>query len=52
MLKWLPILPLLAACLPAQTMPPAPEKELARSIYKELVEIKSGYHHRRDYARG
>ena len=43
MLKWLPILPLLAAGLPAQIMPPAPEKELARSIYKELVEIKSGY---------
>ena len=27
----------------AQTMSPEPEKQLAREIYKELVEIKSGY---------
>src|SRR5437899_2116487 len=27
----------------AQTMPPEPEKQLAREIYKEMVEIKSGY---------
>jgi acetylornithine deacetylase/succinyl-diaminopimelate desuccinylase-like protein len=26
-----------------QTMPPEPERQLARDIYKELVEIKSGY---------
>jgi acetylornithine deacetylase/succinyl-diaminopimelate desuccinylase-like protein len=38
------ILPLvLAARLIGQTMPPEPEKQLAREIYKELVEIKSGY---------
>ncbi len=43
MLKSLLVLPLLAACLPAQTTPPEAEKELARSIYKELIEIKSGY---------
>jgi acetylornithine deacetylase/succinyl-diaminopimelate desuccinylase-like protein len=27
----------------SQTMPPEPEKQLAREIYKELIEIKSGY---------
>src|SRR6476659_2428774 len=27
----------------AQTMSPEPEKQLARDIYKEMVEIKSGY---------
>jgi acetylornithine deacetylase/succinyl-diaminopimelate desuccinylase-like protein len=27
----------------AQTIPPEPEKQMAREIYKELVEIKSGY---------
>src|SRR5438128_2159771 len=27
----------------AQTMPPEPEKQLAREIYKELIEIKSGF---------
>ena len=26
-----------------QTMPPEPERQLARAIYKELIEIKSGY---------
>lgn len=33
----------LTACLTCQTMPPEPDKQLARDIYKELVEIKSGY---------
>jgi len=35
--------PLVAACLLGQNLPPEPERELARSIYKEMVEIKSGY---------
>src|SRR5882762_4972205 len=26
-----------------QTMPPEPEQQLAREIYKELIEIKSGF---------
>src|SRR4051812_22765372 len=30
-------------CLLSQTMPPEPEKQLARDLYKELIEIKSGY---------
>ncbi|MGC9949365.1 MAG: M20/M25/M40 family metallo-hydrolase [Bryobacteraceae bacterium] len=38
------ILPSLAALSAfAQTMPPEPERQLSRDIYKELVEIKSGY---------
>jgi acetylornithine deacetylase/succinyl-diaminopimelate desuccinylase-like protein len=38
------ILPLLfTAPLTSQTMPPEPEMQLARGIYKELIEIKSGY---------
>src|ERR1700690_2028707 len=32
-----------AACLMGQTMPPDAERQLARDIYKELIEIKSGY---------
>jgi len=32
-----------ASALAAQTMPPESEKQLARDIYKEMVEIKSGY---------
>ena len=32
-----------AACLMSQTMPPDAERQLARDIYKELIEIKSGY---------
>ncbi len=43
MLKSLLALTLLAACLPGQTMPPEAERQLARSIYKEMIEIKSGY---------
>jgi acetylornithine deacetylase/succinyl-diaminopimelate desuccinylase-like protein len=34
---------LLSACLLGQTMPPEGERQLAREIYKELVEIKSGF---------
>ncbi len=37
------LLSLTLACLIAQTMPPEPERQLARDIYKELVEIKTGY---------
>ncbi len=43
------MLSLLFACAAAgvighgQTMPPEPEKQLAREIYKELIEIKSGF---------
>jgi acetylornithine deacetylase/succinyl-diaminopimelate desuccinylase-like protein len=43
MLRFLILPSLLAARLISQTMPPEPEKQLAREIYKELVEIKSGY---------
>jgi len=32
-----------AACLMGQTMPPDAERQLARDIYKQLIEIKSGY---------
>ena len=34
---------LLSACLLGQTMPPEGERQLAREIYKELIEIKSGF---------
>ena len=34
------------------TMPPEAERQLAREIYKEMVEIKSGLHDRRDDAGG
>ena len=38
------ILPLFcAAFLAAETMPPEPERQLARDIYKQFIEIKSGY---------
>ncbi|HEX4683923.1 MAG TPA: M20/M25/M40 family metallo-hydrolase, partial [Gemmatimonadaceae bacterium] len=39
------VFPLLASTAAAQsrTMPPDRDRELARSIYKEMVEIKSGY---------
>src|SRR5882724_1078273 len=37
------LLPLCAVCLIGQKMPPEPERQLAREIYKEMVEIKSGY---------
>ncbi len=34
---------LVAAALQAQTMPPPTDQQLARDIYKQLIEIKSGY---------
>jgi acetylornithine deacetylase/succinyl-diaminopimelate desuccinylase-like protein len=34
---------MVAACLIGQTMPPDAERQLARDIYKQLIEIKSGY---------
>ena len=37
------LVPLLAAGVVAQTLPPDAERQLAREIYKELIEIKSGY---------
>lgn len=32
-----------ASVLTAQTMPPEPERQLARAMYKEMVEINSGF---------
>jgi acetylornithine deacetylase/succinyl-diaminopimelate desuccinylase-like protein len=32
-----------AACLRADTLPPPAEQDLAKSIYKEFIEIRSGY---------
>jgi len=43
MLRFLILPLLLAASAIGQTMPPEPERQLARDIYKQLVEIKSGY---------
>ena len=43
MLRFLVPPSLLAACLVGQSMPPEPHRQLARDIYKELVESKSGY---------
>src|SRR5438067_7776341 len=34
---------LLTGSLAGQTMPPEPERRLAREIYKEFIEIKSGF---------
>jgi len=34
---------LLSVCLIGQTLPPEAERQLAREIYKELIEIKSGF---------
>ena len=34
---------LLAFSLSAATLPPEPDRQLAREIYKQLIEIKSGY---------
>ncbi len=42
MLKFL-VLPALIAVATGQTLPPPSERQLARDIYRELVEIKSGY---------
>jgi acetylornithine deacetylase/succinyl-diaminopimelate desuccinylase-like protein len=43
MLRFLVLPTLMAVSAACQTMPPEPERQLAREIYKELVEIKSGY---------
>ena len=43
MRQFLPIAALLACCAGAATMPPPAEQQLARNIYKELIEIKSGF---------
>src|SRR6202034_1208834 len=43
MLRFALLTTLAAACLAAQNMPPEAEKQLARDIYKQFVEIKSGY---------
>jgi acetylornithine deacetylase/succinyl-diaminopimelate desuccinylase-like protein len=43
MLRFFLLPSIFAACLLGQAMPPDPERQLAREIYKELVEIKSGY---------
>jgi len=32
-----------AFCICAETLPPETERQLAREIYKELIEIKSGF---------
>jgi acetylornithine deacetylase/succinyl-diaminopimelate desuccinylase-like protein len=42
MLRFLFLPSIFAACLAAQT-PPDAERQLARDIYKQLIEIKSGY---------
>ena len=42
------LLPLLSlALLSAETMPPAADQRLAREIYKEMIESKSGFGPRR-----
>jgi acetylornithine deacetylase/succinyl-diaminopimelate desuccinylase-like protein len=43
MLKFLLLGAGVAACLLAQNMPPEADKQLARDIYKQFIEIKSGY---------
>lgn len=43
MRQFLPIAALLGCCAGAATMPPPAEQQLARDIYKELIEIKSGF---------
>ena len=43
MLKFFALAVLSTLCLTAGTMPPENERQLARDIYKELIEIKSGY---------
>jgi acetylornithine deacetylase/succinyl-diaminopimelate desuccinylase-like protein len=43
MLRFLIVSTLVVAAASGQTMPPEPERQLAQDIYKELVEIKSGY---------
>lgn len=43
MLRLIFVLTLLAGTLAAQTMPPDADKQLAHDIYKEFVEIQSGF---------
>lgn len=43
MFRSLPIAILLPLALNAATLPPEPERQLAREIYKQLVEIQSGF---------
>jgi acetylornithine deacetylase/succinyl-diaminopimelate desuccinylase-like protein len=43
MLRFFALPVLFVACISSQTMPPDREKQLAREIYKEMIEIKSGY---------
>src|SRR5579863_4022817 len=43
MLRFLLLSSVFVAVVIGQTMPPDAEKQLARDIYKELIEIKSGY---------
>jgi acetylornithine deacetylase/succinyl-diaminopimelate desuccinylase-like protein len=43
MLRFLFLPSIFASCLMGQTMPPDAERQLARDIYKQLIEIKSGY---------
>jgi len=43
MLRFLILPALVVVSAIGQTVPPEPEQQLARDIYKELVEIKSGY---------
>jgi acetylornithine deacetylase/succinyl-diaminopimelate desuccinylase-like protein len=43
MLRFLILPSLVVMSAIGQTMPPEPERQLAHDIYKELVEIKSGY---------
>jgi acetylornithine deacetylase/succinyl-diaminopimelate desuccinylase-like protein len=43
MLRILIVASLVVMSAAGQTMPPEPERQLARDIYKQLIEIKSGY---------
>ncbi|HXM45124.1 MAG TPA: M20/M25/M40 family metallo-hydrolase [Bryobacteraceae bacterium] len=43
MLRILIVALLVVMSAAGQTMPPEPERQLARDIYKQLIEIKSGY---------
>ncbi|MBV9224538.1 MAG: M20/M25/M40 family metallo-hydrolase [Acidobacteriaceae bacterium] len=43
MFKAIAVTLFVAGCLRAETMPPTAEQDLAKSIYKEFIEIRSGY---------
>ena len=43
MRQFLPIASLFVCCAGAASMPPPAEQQLARDIYKQLIEIKSGF---------